>query len=40
MFEDSKYIELIYADVKPESHNGLKFSGVVKVIIVIKQYYI
>jgi hypothetical protein len=31
MFDDSKYIELIYADLKPEANDGLKFSGVVKV---------
>jgi len=31
MFDDSKYIELIYADIKPEANDGLKFSGVVKI---------
>jgi len=31
MFDDSKFIELIYADVKPEANDGLKFSGVVKI---------
>jgi len=31
MFDDSKFIELIYADIKPEANNGLKFTGVVKI---------
>jgi len=31
MFDNSKFIELIYADIKPEANDGLRFSGVVKV---------
>lgn len=33
MFDDSKYIELIYADIKPEANDGVKFSGIVKINI-------